>query len=114
MGRVKVSPRVAQPDPERPTITPQPQEETSVSNEHLAISNRGSDNEVNHAPEKSLLSKMTTIVETDQPRTRERSPAEDLAKIGHRPVPKVIICPHCQSRIPNTGIKVSQIQTVEL
>lgn len=114
MARIKALPRVAQPDLERQTNSPEAQAMSSAINEHQFRSNQASDDDHNHDTDKPILTKIATITGPAQPVTEKRSVAEELVSIGHRLAFSNLICPQCLSRFPDMGIKVSRILFFDL
>jgi hypothetical protein len=109
MARIKAPPRVAQPDLERQASTPESQAMSSAINEFRLTSKQVSGDETNHDAEKPILPKIANITGPGQLRTQERSAAEEIVNVGHRIALKNVTCPHCLSKFPDMGIKVSRI-----
>lgn len=112
MARIKLRPRLAQPDPEPRGISPAAQAIGKALNALKEFRSRNkqrrndddSQNTDNQVPPKSVIPR-----ETERPRsTEDRSVAEQPLNIGQSFAITDLECPNCGSKFPDMGIKVSR------
>jgi hypothetical protein len=114
MARIKCSPRVAQPDPE-PLLTPEPsQVKTPASDDNPSTTKQVIKDNDKSSIDSRVRSKLSiateqeeTVAMNDPAIAVQTSEAEQGFAINPKSNMTDLICPQCDSRFPEKGIKVS-------